>query len=138
MSMNKKMRQGFSMIELLFVMLIMAALAAIAIPNLSGGSLSAKMTSMKSDARNASDSMNQLFIVNPDTTISSHTMNAGLNDWLDTKFSVSKNNKMTVGPSTCGDTSYTIKIEDVSDPVLTTKTIEYDSCLDSTARTVIN
>jgi len=50
--MTKKIRHGFSMIELLFVMVILAALAAIAIPSLSTGTSSATLTSMRSDANN--------------------------------------------------------------------------------------
>jgi len=44
---NKKF--GFSMVELLFVMAIMAALAAIAIPKLQDSSKAVVLTSMKSD-----------------------------------------------------------------------------------------
>ena len=49
----KKVKSGFSMVELLFVMAVMAALAAIAIPSLSDSKESVILTSMKSDARNA-------------------------------------------------------------------------------------
>jgi len=49
----KLKKKAFSMIELLFAMIIMAALAAIAIPSLSSGTNSATYTSMKSDIANA-------------------------------------------------------------------------------------
>lgn len=45
-------KKGFSMIELLFVMVILAALTAIAIPNMSGGERAAAITSAFSDTRN--------------------------------------------------------------------------------------
>ena len=41
------------MVELLFVMVILAALAAIAIPNMSSGTDSANRTAMRSDLTNA-------------------------------------------------------------------------------------
>ena len=50
--MNKMVKKGFSMIELLFVMVILAALTAIAIPSMSSGTESAALTSMKSDMNN--------------------------------------------------------------------------------------
>jgi prepilin-type N-terminal cleavage/methylation domain-containing protein len=48
----KKNRQAFSIIELLFVMVIMVALATIAIPKLSSGTDSAISTSLRSDIIN--------------------------------------------------------------------------------------
>jgi len=48
--MKKISKKGFSMIELLFVMIIVSVLSVIAIPTFSSDS--AKMTSMKSDAKN--------------------------------------------------------------------------------------
>lgn len=50
--MSKIVKKGFSMIELLFVMVILAALAAIAIPNMQGGERAAAITSSFSDAKN--------------------------------------------------------------------------------------
>jgi len=45
-------KHGFSMIELLFAMIIMAALAAIAIPSLKSGTDSASYTALRSDTAN--------------------------------------------------------------------------------------
>ncbi len=50
--MKRLIRKGFSMVELLFVMVILAALAAIAIPNMSSGADSAKLISVQSDTKN--------------------------------------------------------------------------------------
>ncbi len=51
-------KKGFSMIELLFVMVILASLAAIAIPSMSSGTESATLTSMRSDAKNMINAIN--------------------------------------------------------------------------------
>ncbi|MCT7596077.1 prepilin-type N-terminal cleavage/methylation domain-containing protein [Aliarcobacter butzleri] len=48
----KKVKKGFSMIELLFVMVALAALTAIAIPSMSSGTDSAKFISTTTDAKN--------------------------------------------------------------------------------------
>lgn len=55
-------KKGFSMIELLFVMVILAALTAIAIPNISGGERAAAITSMHSDMKNIINLVNRQFI----------------------------------------------------------------------------
>lgn len=48
-----KNKKGFSMVELLFVMAVMAALAAIAIPQMQASANAAELTSLKSDMLNA-------------------------------------------------------------------------------------
>lgn len=48
----KKIRNGFSMIELLFVMVIVAALITIAVPVFNSANKAEAITSMKSDMRN--------------------------------------------------------------------------------------
>lgn len=50
--MKRLIRKGFSMVELLFVMVILAALAAIAIPSMSSSEESTLKTGMTSDIRN--------------------------------------------------------------------------------------
>lgn len=138
MSMNKKIRNGFSMIELLFVMLIMAGLAAIAIPSLSAGNLSEKLTSMKSDAKGSMTSMQMVYTLNDNSALTGlpHTIKEGDPAWNGVKFGISKGNSVTVDASTCGDTSYKISVADATDPQMTPKTIDFDSCTDSAPRTV--
>ena len=48
-----KKKKGFSMVELLFVMAVMAALAAIAIPQMQASTEAAALTSMDADIHNA-------------------------------------------------------------------------------------
>lgn len=50
--MKRLIKKGFSMVELLFVMVVLAALAAIAIPNMSSGANSAALVSVQSDSKN--------------------------------------------------------------------------------------
>ena len=141
MSMNKKIRNGFSMIELLFVMVIMAALMAVAIPNLSAGSLSEKITSMKSDAKGAMTSMQTIFTLNDNSAPTGtlpKTIAAGDPAWNGVQFGVTKGNSVTIDTSTCGDTSYTISVADATDPQLTPNTIDFDSCTDTAIRTTKN
>ena len=64
----KKIKTGFSMVELLFVMAVMAALAAIAIPSMSASKDSAILTSMKSDTRNAISAMQAAYVDEQDYT----------------------------------------------------------------------
>ena len=51
--MKSTLRQGFTLVELLFVMAIIAILAGFAIANLKDSSKTATVNSMKNDARNA-------------------------------------------------------------------------------------
>lgn len=46
------MKKAFSLIELLFVMVILSSLAAIALPNMKSSEDSAALTAMKTDAKN--------------------------------------------------------------------------------------
>jgi len=57
------------MIELLFAMIIMATLTAIAIPSLEGSNDAAIVTSMRNDAANAINSMNNGFSLTQDYTL---------------------------------------------------------------------
>jgi prepilin-type N-terminal cleavage/methylation domain-containing protein len=45
--MKRLIKKGFSMVELLFVMVVLAALAAIAIPNMSSGANSAALINIQ-------------------------------------------------------------------------------------------
>ena len=63
----KKKKKGFSMIELLFVMVIIATLSAVAIPSFK--SEASTLTSMKSDARNTIAFLENIKVINGDYSI---------------------------------------------------------------------
>ena len=132
--MKRNMKKGFSMIELLFAMIIMAALAAIAIPSLSSGTGSAKMSSMKSDARNAVP--NAAMVISgangsePVDSAFPKEFTEGQEEFYGVTFSVSKDNKLTFDLNGNCTNGFTLSVDDVSDPQITDKTVVYDSCSD--------
>lgn len=128
-STSKKMRSGFTMVELLFVMAVLAALAAIAIPQLAGGKDSAIVTSLQSDARNTINEVNTYYALNQDLPASKDSLTDGNGDGLSDNdlgnkpIPVSKNN--TVSFTNVDGSCYTIKVKN-SD--YTDKEAFYDSC----------
>jgi len=133
-----KIKNGFSMVELLFVMAIMAALAAIAIPSLSGASNSAIMSSMKSDIQGVSTTLLSEYANDPDYTnivgaIGSDVVFAdatgnGLSDTgllTNKQFSISKDNVVTIKPTSTSCTQIT-----VTNPTLSTKKVLFNNCTD--------
>jgi len=102
----KKMKKAFSMVELLFVMAIMAALAAIAIPQLSSSKDAEILVAMQNDAKNAITTMNSVYSQTLDYTLISEKNKSirysdagnGLSNPLLTgdKFSVSKDNTIVM------------------------------------------
>jgi prepilin-type N-terminal cleavage/methylation domain-containing protein len=145
----KKIRQGFSMIELLFVMVIMAALAAIAIPNLSSGTDSAVLTSMRSDAQAAYSVAQASYVdnldfsavaeANNDTVTFTDTDNDGLADTGganndgkigEARIVISDGNKIEMTRTDdCGDGTKGVSI-DVTNPQIEDKKNHFNSCTD--------
>ena len=64
MKMFKKMKKGFTLVELIIVMVILGALAAIAIPKMSGSTDGAVIASVKSDLRTAIAKANEQYSKN--------------------------------------------------------------------------
>jgi type IV pilus assembly protein PilA len=130
---TKKMRSGFTMVELLFVMAVLAALAAIAIPQLKGGSDSATMTSMRSDAKNAITEAQTFYSINdsfPGTSANYIDKDGdGLSDTIfggadgTNNIAISKDN--TVNYQKKAGDCFFIK---VTNPNLPKKSIQFDSC----------
>jgi len=140
----KKIKNGFSMVELLFVMAIMAALAAIAIPSLSAGSDSATLTSMKSDAQNTISTLQSAYVNTQDyTEISDGSSVVDYTDDNDDGFAdtdldsgqhiaISKGNTVSIETGTAneaGEQSNDCFIVTVSNPKIEEK-IAFDSCND--------
>ena len=138
---SKKMRSGFTMVELLFVMAVLAALAAIAIPQLKGGTESATVTSMRSDARNAISTAQAFYATNevmPDNgTFTDPGGNGFSEKGLDGqaeavsayKLPISKGNTIEIVKDS--DSCFTLKVSNTNTP----KTIDYDSCADGKIKT---
>ncbi|MCT7632112.1 type II secretion system protein [Aliarcobacter butzleri] len=149
--MNKLVKKGFSMIELLFVMVILAALAAIAIPSMSSGTESATITSMTSDVRNAMTTMQAKYvdkqdyseiIVNEITDVAAGTDGFATVTLVDgAKIPLSKGNLITItantaAAGTCTAAGQGFEIT-VSNPTIAGKTVVFDSCNDSRVHTVV-
>jgi len=123
------------MVELLFVMAVMAALAAIAIPNLTGANDSAKVTAMKSDASTfvttivpAEANLNDNQVI-----IASDSLANG-DTYGNNTLKLSKNVSITMADesATC-DQGYSIEVKDST---FDSKKVTYNSCSDTAPKLV--
>ncbi len=147
--MNKMVKKGFSMIELLFVMVILAALAAIAIPSMSSGTESATLTSMRSDMKNIMALLQSKYVNNQDYGfiinggVSATTQDAATGyavnplaaaDGAQTNIPLSKGNILTItsnsgaaGTCTAAGQGFEITISNDNIPG---KAVKFNSCTD--------
>lgn len=146
--MKRLVRKGFSMIELLFVMVILAALAAIAMPSMSAGTDSANLTAMKSDAKNIQNLLVSKFVNNQDFTeiiTAGDYVDADNNGKADTALAdgtvmpITKGNTVTLGLADCNgngtnEDGYTISIANDS---YKAATITFNSCTDGKILTTL-
>ena len=139
--MKSTLRQGFTLVELLFVMAIIAILAGFAIANLKGSSKTATVNSMKNDARNAIAVEQTYFAENQvydsadcsayDSTGNAYDTGKCQGDdqaatGTPIEISVSKGNEVVTSTKDCGDgtTGFTVDVtnNNINDSVT------YDSC----------
>jgi len=131
--MKKLAKKGFSMIELLFVMVIIATLSAIAIPSFKSDA--SILTSMKSDARNVITQVQTTYVENQNYTDAAGTYTDEDEDGFaqdlmnDQNVAVSKGNTIFVTAIDCngvtdGDGCFTI---DVRNEEIDDKAVQFNS-----------
>lgn len=129
-------RKGFTMVELIFVVIFLGILAAIAIPKISGSTETAVLASMKNDARAAITAEDAYYIQSneyADATVEGGTEGAiAALGTSNIKVGASPNNTVTVTSKDCGDGTkgYTLNVTSTK----TNKTINYDSCNDASIK----
>lgn len=133
---KKLVKKGFSLMELLIVMVILAGLATMIIPNMDSSTEAAKMTSMRNDARNTISLLQAKYIDEQDYN---NVFTAG--DFVDendnglatelledeSPVPVSKGNTITLAQVSTAKCPSGFSIV-VSNPAVPTKTIVYNSC----------
>ena len=127
-----KLRKGFTLVELLFVMAIIAILAGFAIANLKDSPKTAAINAMKNDARTAIAIQQTYFAENQvyDNADGAGDENGVLVGDNGAKFSISSNDILTTASKDCGDGTigFTVKVTNPTN--VPGKQVSYDSCTD--------
>ena len=130
--MTKTLRKGFTLVELLFVMAIIAILAGFAISKLSPATKTAEINKMKNDARTAIAIQQTYFAENQvyDNADGAGDANGVLVGDNGAKFSISSNDTLTTASKDCGDGTigFTVKVTNPTN--VPGKQVSYDSCTD--------
>lgn len=126
------LRKGFTLVELLFVMAIIAILAGFAIANLKDSTKTASISAMKNDARTAIAIQQTYFAENQtyDNADGAGDANGVLVGDNGSKFSVSNNDSLTTASKDCGDgtVGFTVKVTNPTN--VPGKAVTFDSCTD--------
>ena len=138
----KGARRGFTMIELIFVVIFLGIMAAIAIPKIMGSTESATLASMKNDAR-ANISAMQTYYVAVQEYPQSQLIDGGekgrqvvaenKSTGVKVKLVASPHNKVSLHREDCdGEPGFSIEV--TSDK--TDKSVTYNSCTDASIQVV--
>ena len=130
--MKSTARHGFTLVELLFVMAIIAILAGFAIANLKDSTKAAAVNAMKNDARNAVAIQQTHFAETQtyDSADGTGDANGVLEGTEGAKFSVSPNNTLTTAQKDCGDGTIGFTVKVVNPTNVPGKAVTFDSCTD--------
>jgi len=143
MKLKTGMKKGFTLVELLFVMAIIAILAGFAIANLQDSTKTAITTSMKNDARNAIAAEQTAYANEQEYGTANCNFKdltngicslTGTNDSKVGTTTVSKGNEVVIETSTCdnGVDGYSVT---VTNSQVNDKSITYNSCTNSAIQT---
>lgn len=103
--MKMKMRKGFTLVELIIVMVILGALAAIAVPKMGGSTEGARLASIKSDMRMAIAKANEQYSKALDYSTVSELNSGGSN-----ALTPSPGNIITVAPVSGDAGNFTVSV----------------------------
>ena len=132
---RRKKEGGFTLVELIVVMLILGVLIAIAIPKLAGSTEGAQVASMESDARNAITAENNYYAIErqyASVTVDASNNSDGASATLGTSnisVQASPYNTVDIQTQTCADNSDGFTVTVTSSK--TNKQVTYDSCTDT-------
>lgn len=130
------MKKAFTLVEILFVMVIISILVGFAISNLKDTSKDKRINSMKNDAKNAIEKQFEFFRTNQKHDEIKGDFDDSVNGILisknGTEFSISKGNSLKTEGIGCEDGTLGFTVEVINDIFLANYYITFNSCTDGT------